>query len=136
MYKDKVKLLEYDRNRKATIRAQRRANGLCTVCGKPGRVGKRECETCLKRRMQKRELLKRKAVEYLGGRCVDCGLQTDIIAVYDFHHKDMDEKAGIISDFLTVKKSWKAIQEELDKCVLLCANCHRIRHAQREEPLP
>jgi hypothetical protein len=83
--------------------------------------------------MQKRELLKRKAVEYLGGRCVDCGLQTDIIAVYDFHHKDMDEKAGIISDFLTVKKSWKAIQEELDKCVLLCANCHRIRHAQREE---
>lgn len=67
-----------------------------------------------------------KAVEYLGGRCLNCGLQTSHLAVYDFHHKDMSEKDSDPGSLLHY--SWDRIKKEIDKCVLLCANCHRIEH--------
>jgi hypothetical protein len=89
-----------------------------------GVLGRTECPECAKRYTQRRSELKRRAIEYLGGQCADCGLQTDIVAVYDFHHKDGGEKTAGLSDFLTLK-NWQRMQEELDKCVLLCANCHR-----------
>jgi hypothetical protein len=95
-------------------------------------AGKAECQDCSKRHTWKRNQIKRKAIEYLGSQCADCGLQTDIIAVYDFHHNDMSEKTAGLSDFLT-QKNWERVKEELDKCVLLCANCHRIRHAREDE---
>jgi len=67
---------------------------------------------------------KAKAVEYLGGSCSDCfGVFPN--CVYDFHHvdgtKEKNPSAALAGSFD------KAV-EELDKCVLLCANCHRIRH--------
>ena len=43
----------------------------------------------------------------------------------DFHHTNPFEKDFAISQRMT---SWKAIQPELDKTVLLCANCHREVH--------
>src|SRR4051794_12141649 len=66
---------------------------------------------------------KREAVAYLGGCCADCGGIFPYY-IYDFHHRDPAQK-----DFqFTVlrRRSWDAITRELDKCVLLCANCHRI----------
>ena len=125
--------LAYNRQFIADLRTQRRNNGLCLTCGQPSRQGKTECHECRQRRIQQRDERKRRAVEYLGGQCVDCGLRTDIIAVYDFHHKDSDGKTSGIADFLKRKKPWKKLQEELDKCVLLCANRHRIRHALEDD---
>lgn len=63
-------------------------------------------------------------VEYLGGKCTDCGLIDDP-CVYDCHHLDPNKK-----DFSPSKqnKKFDSIKNELDKCVLLCANCHRKRH--------
>lgn len=69
---------------------------------------------------------KKKAVEYLGGKCVHCGLVSDKLCVYDFHHINPEEKEADPGSLLHY--SWKRIQEELDKCILLCANCHRIEH--------
>jgi 5-methylcytosine-specific restriction endonuclease McrA len=66
---------------------------------------------------------KKEAVELLGGKCQDCG-GVFPQCVYDFHHVDMTEKELNPSKALT-KSNW---QEELSKCVLLCSNCHRIRH--------
>ena len=83
------------------------------------------CKTCRKQyqadRLRER---KREAVEYLGGKCQDCGLVSHA-CVYDFHHRDPSQK-----DFTLGKnfKSFASIKDELDKCDLLCANCHRIRH--------
>lgn len=70
---------------------------------------------------------KKRAIEYLGGRCIKCGgiFHPD---VYDFHHKDGDEKDVCVAKLLGRK--FEKITEELDKCVLLCANCHRIEHAE------
>lgn len=73
-----------------------------------------------------RALNKAKAVEYLGGKCVHCGLVSDKLCVYDFHHINPKEKEADPGSLLHY--SWKRIQEELDKCILLCANCHRIEH--------
>lgn len=77
---------------------------------------------------QKEDKRKRKeeAVAYLGGICIDCG---DIFhpSVFDFHHRNPEGKSDRDpSKMLTLK--WTRIVLELDKCDLLCANCHRLRH--------
>jgi hypothetical protein len=70
--------------------------------------------------------LKKRAVEYKGGVCQDCK-ETMPLCVYDFHHVDPNEKDFKIGGNLK-KIDWRVVEQELDKCVLLCANCHRIRH--------
>jgi len=65
------------------------------------------------------------AIEYLGLVCLDCGGSFHP-TIYDFHHRNPIEKDKDPSKLLTL--SWKRIIEELDKCDLLCANCHRLRH--------
>jgi hypothetical protein len=84
------------------------------------------CKKCRVRyQSERRRQIKRKCVEYLGGECQKCQLKTDRVEVYDFHHPDPDGK-----DFTIGKqaKSFEALKAELDKCVLLCANCHRLAH--------
>ncbi len=64
-------------------------------------------------------------VKYLGGRCKVCDYSR-CNAVFDFHHVDPTTK-----DFAVGSKhlsSFNKVKAELDKCVLLCANCHRETH--------
>lgn len=76
---------------------------------------------------KRRRKLRVLAVEYKGGKCRICHYDKCIGAL-DFHHRDPKEKEfGISMEGLT--RSWQRIQKELDKCVLLCANCHREVHA-------
>jgi len=75
---------------------------------------------------KKRQELKEKAVKYKGGKCFDCNLETSHHCVYDFHHLDPSKKDFSFSS--SYSKSLKHWVPELDKCILLCANCHRIRH--------
>lgn len=77
-----------------------------------------------KQRVYKRNN-KLKAIEYLGGKCFDCS-GVFVVDVYDFHHRDPNEKE--INGNMLVRYSWERAKEELDKCDLLCANCHRTRH--------
>lgn len=74
----------------------------------------------------RRRNIKKMAVEYKGGCCVDCGFKTEIYSVYDFHHLDETQKDFTIAANV---KTLEKLKPELDKCVLLCANCHRIRHS-------
>lgn len=71
-----------------------------------------------------RKKKKRAIVEYKGGRCSVCGYDKCIEAM-DFHH--VRDKSFQLTNFYT--KSLEALKEEADKCVLLCANCHREVHA-------
>lgn len=64
---------------------------------------------------------KLKALEYKGGKCIVCGYNKSIRAM-QFHHINPEEKDFGISSAGT--KSFEKIKPELDKCVLLCANCH------------
>jgi hypothetical protein len=73
----------------------------------------------------RRSKLREQAVAFKGGRCEICGYSKCIEAL-DFHHLDSFTKDFTISDRMT---SFEAIEAELKKCVLLCANCHREVHA-------
>lgn len=68
------------------------------------------------------------AVEYKGGQCERCGYDRCIEA-FDFHHKDPTQKDFGISSY-GHSRSWERVKNELDKCVMLCANCHREIHAE------
>jgi hypothetical protein len=69
---------------------------------------------------------KLRAINHMGGKCYDCG-GIFPSQVYDFHHLDPSVKEHNIGDIVR-RKSFETIEKELTKCVLLCANCHRIRH--------
>jgi hypothetical protein len=78
----------------------------------------------------KRELLKHKCLTYLGGKkCVRCGVDSLPICCYDFHHKTGNKEIGI-GVILNKGVCWSLIQNELDKCEVLCRNCHAIKHAK------
>lgn len=68
---------------------------------------------------------KLKAIEYKGGKCMDCN-NVFPACCYDFHHIDPKIKDSGIARIMG--RDFENIKLELDKCVLLCANCHRIRH--------
>jgi len=59
-------------------------------------------------------------------RCMDCG--QDHPATLEFHHLDPSKKVVIVSQLLRETTGLRRLKEEMAKCVVLCANCHRIRH--------
>lgn len=84
------------------------------------------CKLCLCAYQMKRwKDRKIKAIEYKGGKCMNCSTVYPP-EVYDFHHRDPSTKEYNWTKLRL--KSWKNITIELDKCILLCANCHRIAH--------
>lgn len=52
--------------------------------------------------------------------------------VMGFDHRDGDQKTGIISQLMN-RLSWRQLLEEIAKCDLVCANCHRIRTFMRRQ---
>lgn len=90
-----------------------------------GRVS--ACKSCLaKDQKLKRKKFKQTCVDYKGGKCSECGYNKCLGAL-EFHHLDPMEKDFVVntSRARTLNEKVKA---ELDKCVLLCANCHREAH--------
>lgn len=85
------------------------------------------CKDCIvKSNLYRQRITKELAVEYKGGCCSNCGYNK-CIAALDFHHLNPSGKdrryfnmRGGLSDNL---------KTELDKCVLLCSNCHREAHS-------
>lgn len=71
---------------------------------------------------------KAKAIAYLGGKCVRCGYDKHPAALA-FHHRDPFQKEFTIGS--VANRAWNVIVLELDKCDLLCANCHCIEHSDR-----
>ena len=75
---------------------------------------------------RRRKKLRDMAREYKGGKCMICGYDKCQRAL-SFHHLDPKKKSfGISEKGLT--RSWDKIKEELDKCILICSNCHMEVH--------
>lgn len=69
--------------------------------------------------------LKQDAVAFTGGSCSKCGYNKSIAAL-NFHHRDTTQKEFLVTQKL---RPWSVIVKELQKCDLVCANCHRELHA-------
>jgi len=91
---------------------------LSTKIGRKARVA----EAVQTRRKKVKEL----AIEYKGGSCQKCGYNK-CNAALEFHHLDPSEKDFSISASGNTR-GWELIKKELDKCILVCANCHREIH--------
>jgi len=77
------------------------------------------CGSCMANRH--RWNLKACMIKYKGGKCLLCSYEKCLNSL-DFHHIDRTNK--IMNFGLNHNRSWKSIIKELDKCVLLCKNCH------------
>lgn len=69
---------------------------------------------------------RRKALDFLGGRCVFCGSTDDL----QFDHVDPHAKSFDIGENLTLS----TIEDELRKCQLLCGPCHRAKTTRERRP--
>ena len=77
---------------------------------------------------KRRAKLLEKALEYKGGKCSVCGYDR-CVAALEYHHVDPASKEFTISGCI---RSWEKTKAELDKCILVCANCHREIHHPRK----
>lgn len=92
----------------------RHTNSYCKECVKTG-------VTILKKNF------KQECINYKGGKCIICEYNKCNSAL-EFHHINPEEKDFHISD-TTAHKLNNKIKLELDKCILVCANCHREIHS-------
>ena len=81
---------------------------------------------------KRRHKIREKAIAAKGGRCEVCGYDRCIEAL-EFHHSNDKNKNFGLSE-KGYARSWKRVEKELEKCVLLCANCHREIHAKVAAP--
>lgn len=100
----------------------------CRVCKRPSRSQRTLCKYCNTR--VRRARLKLAAVALFGGKCQECGFKKNPW-VMEFHHIS-DDKEFHIS---VVGLAWEKMKEELKKCIMLCANCHRALHCNRDADL-
>ncbi len=95
--------------------------------------GKRICKKCEMIGAKKyRSKIKEKAILYKGGSCIKCGYNKCFRSL-DFHHRDPLQKDFSIGESRGGKKivrNWEKLTPELDKCDLLCRNCHGEVHAE------
>jgi len=103
---------------------------LCKECGETNPDNfynnqKIHCKKCHSKQTHARmKETKRLGVEYLGGSCKKCGYNKYIGALH-FHHRDPSQKDP--SNF-NKWLNFEVMKQELDKCDLLCANCHAEEH--------
>lgn len=112
-----------------------RPDGLASTCRECMKIYRRAhyaankevyVKDIVRRRKVRVEANTRRLFEYLSLHpCVDCGISDP--RVLEFDHRDEKDKSFSVSDRLTGGWSWGTIEEEIKKCDVRCANCHRIR---------
>lgn len=89
-----------------------------------------QCKNCHSNyTLNKRLKFKEFCVNYKGGSCTRCGYDK-VITALEFHHLNPNEKEIEPSKMMNKKKEF--IKNELDKCILICSNCHREEHYRQD----
>ena len=86
------------------------------------------CKSCSNTQtVERQKRFKQQCVNWKGGECVGCGYNKCNNAL-DFHHLGQDKKEFSIAHARLTSFN-ENIKRELDKCILVCSNCHREIHA-------
>jgi hypothetical protein len=96
------------------------------------KTGKRRCRSCQSSDTRNRRHDNKDWINSLkeGRPCADCGGLFPPVCM-DFDHLDASTKVMNIALMTRSVMSREAIQAEIDKCELVCANCHRLRTQSR-----
>jgi hypothetical protein len=121
--------LEADGGRRKRRRNDPDADSTCERCGRRFKfvsrrgMSRNRCNSCRANRAtpEARRELKNWMIAYKGGACVLCGYRRHFAAL-TFHHLDPRLKRFNIAG--AHNRSLDSLREELDRCVLVCANCH------------
>lgn len=111
---------------------------LCTKCRSPkplaefrlknGNIKRRQayCISCGQSiRQHRRAAFKTRCINYMGGKCKLCHYHRCRTALH-FHHLVPTQKEFCIGDAMSLV--WETVLKELDKCILVCSNCHGELH--------
>lgn len=116
----------------------KKANKRSTVCNECQREYKKKWyykhdsnrESFRNTRIEIKKKLRINMLNFLQGKkCIDCG--EDDIITFDFDHRDPKIKSYNISKMMVNAFSWENILEEIKKCDIRCANCHRKKTAKQ-----
>lgn len=113
---------------------------ICTKCGRDLPItdfyfrdkarGRRrsECKYCHNQYVKERYEARRKKIEKIKAdkQCAKCGENRGY--VLDFHHLDPKEKEIGIAQMIAHNAKMDNLEKEMNKCICLCANCHREFH--------
>lgn len=107
---------------------------ICPICNKEftitnfAQINRKYCFECspsTNNPTTKSKAIRDRLIADRGGKCERCGYNR-CNAALEFHHLDPNEKEFAISN--SGMPSFEKVKEEADKCILLCANCHREEH--------
>jgi len=102
----------------------------CQICNREYKENSKKCpkhcSTCTSKIRRLRSKIK--SIKYKGGKCEECGFlaKEDNYAAFEFHHANSDKEVGV---GMILNRKWEIIKREVDKCTLLCSNCHRVSHS-------
>lgn len=89
------------------------------------------CKACSSEQtLERQRKLKAISVEYKGGSCIRCGYDKYYGAL-EFHHLDPSKKDFNLGNSRLT--SFEKVKAELDKCILVCSNCHREIHHELKQ---
>lgn len=111
-------------------------NTRCEICGTTltGRQIRFCSEKCKNRSNQSYQAQQERGVQRkleiiqsMGGKCSRCGY-ADNLAAFHFHHVDPSQKGFRLDLRAISNRTIDAVLLEVDKCILLCADCHAETH--------
>lgn len=120
---------------------------ICTKCGrrlpidqfnfrdKAKGTRRSECKECHTSYMKQKYQEKKNEIQTIKAQlsCAKCGDKRGY--VLDFHHLNPEEKENTIARMLSNRYELNKVYDEINKCIVLCANCHReFHHFQNLNP--
>lgn len=113
---------------------------VCTVCqkelpiedfnwkSKSKQKRRSDCKYCQSNHMKEQYQKKKAYVAQIKAEkgCAKCGEKRDY--VLDFHHIDPSQKDDSVARLTSNTTKFEKLEKEINKCVVLCANCHREFH--------
>jgi hypothetical protein len=124
-------LSEFNRNKA-------KKNGVASTCREcmkiyRSRYYKKNKELVMEKASKRRIELKEWLEDYKSDKkCIKCGM--DHPATLDFHHRDESEKEfSIATGIGQLGKGKQSLLDEINKCDILCSNCHRILHYEERK---